>query len=75
MFGIPTDPARAEAVTTRQRALADALPTSGRKPFTLLNPSETVADAFNPDVVNRLRDVKHRHDPHDIFRANFPVTG
>lgn len=73
MFGLPTDPARAEAVTARQRALADALPTSGSKPFTFLNPSESVADAFTPDVVDRLRDIKHRHDPHDMFRANFSV--
>ncbi len=65
-----TDPARAEAVTAKQRALAGALPTSGRKPFTFLNPSETIADAFTPDVVARLRDIKRRHDPHDIFRAN-----
>ncbi|SCL44570.1 FAD binding domain-containing protein [Micromonospora citrea] len=75
MFGLPTDPTRAQAVTTKQRTLADALPTSGRKPLTLLNPTETIADAFTPDVINRLRDIKHRHDPHDTFRANFPVTG
>lgn len=73
LFGLPTDPARAEAVATKQRALAEALPTSGRKPFTFLNPSETVADAFAPDVVRRLRGIKRRHDPHDVFRANFPV--
>ncbi|MDO3703210.1 FAD-binding oxidoreductase [Micromonospora sp. C28SCA-DRY-2] len=75
LFGLPTDPARAEAVTAKQRALADALPTSGRKPFTFLNPSESVADAFTPDVVARLRDVKRRHDPHHVFRANIPVEG
>ncbi|MGB2570965.1 FAD-binding oxidoreductase [Micromonospora citrea] len=75
MFGIPTDPARAEAVTARQRGLADALPTSGRKPFTFLNPSETVTDAFTPEVVQRLRDIKRRHDPHHVFRANFAVEG
>jgi FAD/FMN-containing dehydrogenase len=73
MFGLPTDPARAEAVTAKQRALADALPTSGRKPLTFLNPSESLADVFAPDVLNRLRDIKRRHDPHRTFRANFPV--
>lgn len=73
MFGLPADPGRTEAVTARQRALADALPTSGRKPLTFLNPNETVADAFNPDVLDRLGDIKRRHDPHDTFRANFPV--
>ncbi|MEU9827561.1 FAD-binding oxidoreductase [Micromonospora chersina] len=73
MFGLPTDSTRAEAVTAKQRALAAALPTSGRKPLTFLNPSETITDAFSPNVVKRLRDIKRRHDPHHTFRANFPV--
>ncbi|MFG3706119.1 FAD-binding oxidoreductase [Micromonospora sp. NPDC047670] len=73
MFGLPTDPARAEAVTAKQRALADALPISGRKPLTFLSPTESVADAFTPDALHRLRDIKRRHDPHHMFRANFPV--
>lgn len=73
LFGIPTDPATAEGIATRQRALADALPVSGRKPFTFLNPSETVADAFTPEVLARLRAIKRRHDPQHLFRANFPV--
>ena len=54
--------------------MAGALPASGRKPFTFLSRGETVADAFTPDVLARLRGIKHRHDPHDIFRSNFPVT-
>lgn len=70
MFGIPVDPA---AVATRQRELAEALPVSGRKPFTFLNPTETVADAFRPEVVDRLRAVKRQHDPRNLFRGNFPV--
>lgn len=73
LFGIPTDPATAQSVVAKQRALAGALPTSGRKPFTFLNPAETVADAFTPDVVTRLRGIKRRHDPHNVFRSNFPV--
>lgn len=70
LFGIPTDP---EAVIGKQRALAEALRTSGRKPFTFLNPDETVADAFSPDVVTRLREIKHANDPTNVFRSNFPV--
>ncbi|MFC3999309.1 FAD-binding oxidoreductase [Nocardiopsis sediminis] len=73
MFGVPADPATAEAVTARQRALAQALPVSGRKPLTFLNPGETAADAFTPAALARLRDLKHRHDPHNTVRGNFPV--
>ncbi|WP_232835849.1 FAD-binding oxidoreductase [Actinocorallia populi] len=75
MFGIPTDPATARAVTARQRGLAEALPVSGRKPFTFLNPEETAADAFTPAALTRLRGIKRRHDPHGVFRSNFPVSG
>lgn len=46
---------------------------NGRKPFSLLGARETVTDAFTPDVLARLRDIKRRHDPHNVFRANFPV--
>ncbi len=73
LFGVPADPATAEAITAKQRAIAEALPVSGRKPFTFLNPQESVADAFTPAVLDRLRDVKRRHDPHGVFRGNFPV--
>jgi FAD/FMN-containing dehydrogenase len=74
LFGIPTDPATAEAVTAKQRALAAALPVSGRKPFTFLDPAETAADAFSPQVLDRLRAIKRQHDPHNVFRANFPMA-
>ncbi|UBU18978.1 FAD-dependent oxidoreductase [Nonomuraea gerenzanensis] len=75
LFGIPADPAAAKAVAAKQRDLAGVLPVSGRKPFTFLNPAETAADAFTPAALARLRAVKHRHDPHGVFRANFPVGG
>ncbi|MCO5995979.1 FAD-binding oxidoreductase [Actinoallomurus rhizosphaericola] len=73
LFGLPTDPATARAVTTRQRAYAESLPVSGRKPLTFLNPGETAADAFAPAALTRLRDIKRRRDPHDVFRSNVPV--
>ncbi|GAA2729770.1 FAD-binding oxidoreductase [Actinocorallia aurantiaca] len=73
LFGTPMNPAMAEAITAKQHALADALPVSGRKPFTYLNPGETAADAFAPAALDRLRDIKHHHDPHGLFRSNFPV--
>lgn len=74
MFGIPADPATAEAVQGKQAALADALPISGRKPLTFLNPEETAANAFTPEALTRLRRIKASHDPHNTFRSNFPVT-
>jgi hypothetical protein len=75
LFGVPTDPARAEAITAKQRALAGALPASGRKPFTFLNPDETVADAFSPEALARLLRIKREHDQGNVFRANFPIQG
>ncbi|MEU9831938.1 FAD-binding oxidoreductase [Streptosporangium sp. NPDC048047] len=75
LFGIPADPATAEAVTVRQRALAEALPASGRKPLTFLGPRETAADAFAPAALERLREIKRRRDPHGVIRGNFPVLG
>ncbi|MEU5995968.1 FAD-binding protein [Spirillospora sp. NPDC047418] len=75
LFGIPSDPATARAVAARQRALADALPVSGRKPLTFLNPAESAADAFGPAALDRLRRIKHHRDPRNTFRGNFPVAG
>lgn len=74
MFGIPTTPATADAVAGKQSAFADALPISGRKPFTFLNPDETAANAFTPEALARLRRIKTRHDPHNTFRSNFPAN-
>jgi FAD/FMN-containing dehydrogenase len=66
LFGIPSP-----EVADRQRALAGALPTSGRKPVTFLSPGESLADALAPDVIARLRGIKARHDPRGRFRPNF----
>ncbi|PRX61767.1 FAD/FMN-containing dehydrogenase [Nonomuraea fuscirosea] len=74
LFGVPADPATAAAIAARQRALAGALPVSGRKPFTFLGPGETPADAFAPAALQRLRDLERRHDPDGTFRANYPVS-
>lgn len=73
LFGALTSPTMAQAITDKQRALADALPVSGRKPFTFLNPDETLANVFTPSTLARLRDIKHDRDPHNTFRSNFPV--
>jgi FAD/FMN-containing dehydrogenase len=69
LLGAPAGP----PVAAKQRKLAEALPVSGRKPYTFLEPAESAADAFTPEVAARLRLLKQRYDPGNVFRANFPV--
>ncbi|GAA3428732.1 FAD-binding oxidoreductase [Streptosporangium nondiastaticum] len=71
MFGSPTDPDTANAIASKQRALAEALPTSGRKPLTFLNPNETLGDALPTASLQRLRQIKTIHDPAGTIRSNF----
>lgn len=73
LFGLPIEPAVATRIVDRQRALAEALPVSGRKPATFLNPSETLADAIPPVALDRLRGIKAERDPAGRFRSNFPT--
>lgn len=73
LFGVPTDPAVAGAITAKQQAIAAALPASGRKPVTFLNPNETLADALLPASIERLRRIKADRDPAGLFRSNFGV--
>jgi hypothetical protein len=75
LFGVPTTPATATAIRTRQDDLiADLAPhVSHRKPFTYLTPGENTAAAFDPSTLTRLRTIKRNRDPHGVFRSNFPV--
>ncbi|WP_129662504.1 FAD-binding oxidoreductase [Phytoactinopolyspora endophytica] len=73
MLGVPTDPGAADAITVKQHSLATALPVSGRKPVTFLNPAETLADALPPASIDRLRRIKADRDPSGLFRSNFGV--
>jgi len=34
---------------------------------------ERLDDAFPPSVLTRLRDLKRRHDPDNLFRDNFNI--
>lgn len=36
---------------------------------------ERIEDAFPPATLARLRELKHRYDPDDVFRDNFSVAG
>lgn len=75
MTGVGPDPDLAHATRSRQRRIverfADAV--TGRKPYTLLAPDETAADAFPEPTLTRLRDLKRSRDPQNVFRANHPV--
>ncbi len=73
LFGVPSDPDVARDIVDHQRALAGRLPTSGRKPVTFLNRSETLADALSADTIGRLRRIKESADPRHTIRANHSV--
>ncbi|MFI7245991.1 FAD-binding oxidoreductase [Streptomyces qinglanensis] len=73
LFGVPTDPVAAEAVTTKQRALAEAFPVSGRAPLSFLAPGEAIEKALPPAALDRIRALKHHRDPDRLFRSNFPL--
>ncbi|MEU7897107.1 FAD-binding oxidoreductase [Nonomuraea sp. NPDC049152] len=62
LFGRP-------GVEDRQREIIDG----GRRPYTFLSPGESAADAFPATTLERLRDIKRRHDPDGVFRSNYPV--
>ncbi|WP_280443163.1 FAD-binding oxidoreductase [Nocardia brasiliensis] len=68
-------PDMAAANETRMADYLTALGSSRsrRTPLTLLGPGQTAADAFTPDTLARLRDIKRSADPHGVFRSNFPV--
>lgn len=71
MFGLSTTEEVVEPIVEKQADLAQALPTSGRKPVTFLNASEGLADALSESSLLRLRRLKEERDPTGIFRGNF----
>ncbi|MBZ2198404.1 FAD-binding oxidoreductase [Occultella gossypii] len=73
MFGVPATAQVAESIAGKQAALADALPTSGRKPITFLNPGERLSDALPDASMRRLRQLKEDRDPDGIIRGNFGI--
>ncbi len=42
--------------------------------FNLVEESFDIAQIFPPDVLERLREVKQRYDPDNVFHSNHPVT-
>ncbi|WP_301174053.1 FAD-binding oxidoreductase [Actinomadura geliboluensis] len=75
MTGVGPDPDLAHATRARLRRLVERFggAITGRKPYTLLTPEESVADAFPEPTLDRLRELKRSRDPQNVFRANHPV--
>jgi FAD/FMN-containing dehydrogenase len=42
--------------------------------FNFVEESFDITQIFMPDVLDRLRDVKQRYDPENLFKSNHPVT-
>ncbi|MGO1629537.1 MAG: hypothetical protein ACTHX2_12040, partial [Microbacterium sp.] len=74
-FGVPTTPELADALGDKQKALVDALPTTGRKPLCLLAPSERLSDALPAASVERIAHRKEERDPDGTIRGNFSARG
>lgn len=74
MFGLPTTPESAEGIRVKQADLATALPVSGRKPITFLNPEERLSDALPAASLQRLRQIKDEYDPTGIIHGNFQLS-
>jgi hypothetical protein len=68
---------QARAVDAKQGQLARELGAyvSGCKPHTFLAPGESAEAAFSGWTLTRLREIKRARDPHDVFRADFPILG
>ncbi|WP_440074089.1 FAD-binding protein [Streptosporangium sp. OZ121] len=67
----------ADATRARQAEVVADLKAcvSGRKPYTVLSPGDTAAKSFSGSALARLREIKRARDPHNVFRANYPVLG
>lgn len=75
MLGVGSKPDLARASRAAQARIAERFGAvvAGPKPYTLLTPEETAADAFPEPTLARLRELKRSRDPHGVFRANHPV--
>lgn len=70
-FGSPSSPEQADAIAQKQSRLAQALPVTGRKPLTFLNPAEDLSAALPSASRRRLREIKAARDPQQLIQGNF----
>lgn len=73
LFGVPATAQLVDQIAAKQASVAGALPTSGRKPMTFLNPSETLSDALAPEAIGRLARLKDAVDPDGRIRGNLGI--
>ena len=73
LFGVPATAQLVDQIAAKQASVAGALPTSGRKPMTFLNPSETLSDALAPGAIGRLARLKDAVDPDGRIRGNLGI--
>jgi FAD/FMN-containing dehydrogenase len=73
--GAVMDPAVAEPVSAHLDRLASGLApwSTGRAYLNFRDRPRDPADAFEPGVYSRLREVKARMDPENLFRANHEI--
>ena len=43
--------------------------------FNFVEHSFDITQIFQPEILDRLREVKQRYDPENLFQSNHPVTG
>jgi hypothetical protein len=43
--------------------------------FNFVEHSFDITQIFAPEILDRLREVKQRYDPENLFHSNHPVTG
>ena len=43
--------------------------------FNFVEQSFDITQIFPPEILHRLREVKQRYDPENLFHSNHPVTG
>jgi FAD/FMN-containing dehydrogenase len=67
--------ARAGAGSARGAFKAALEPYDAGRYFNYVEESFDITQIFAPEVLERLREVKQRYDPENLFHSNHPVTG